>query len=249
MANMVNDVVGLVHALGYATVAAVVGHDFGSATAAYCALSRPDIFKSVVLMSAPFGGPSPSASAQDASSLTPFQALNKLLATLDPPRKHYMMHFSTPEAAEELINPPGGLHSFLRTYLHVKSADWKGNDGVRPLKSAAEMSLLPDYYIMPLAKTMPEAVAPYAPSAEEIAQTKWLPDDELATYVAQYTASGFHILRAGSRARLTRIAASRTHAGSKTCSSPRTSRLRSLPCSSRALRIGARTRPLEQRRR
>ena len=191
MANMVNDVVGLVRALGYTTVAAVVGHDFGSATAAYCALSRPDIFKSVVLMSAPFGGPTSSASAQDAGVLTPFQALNKLLATLDPPRKHYMMHFSTPEAAEELVNPPGGLHSFLRTYLHVKSADWKGNDAVRPLKSAAEMSLLPDYYIMPLAKTMPEAVAPYAPSSEEIAANKWLPDDELATYVAQYTASGF----------------------------------------------------------
>lgn len=192
MANMVNDVVALVQALGYAAVAAVVGHDFGSPIAAYCAITRPDLFKSVVLMSAPFGGPRPLSPAQDAGALTPFQALNRQLATLDPPRKHYMMHLSTPDAAEELINPPGGLHAFLRAYHHVKSADWKGND-VRPLKelSAAELSLVPDYYIMPLTKTMPESVAPYAPSAEDIAQNKWLPDDELATYVSQYTTSGF----------------------------------------------------------
>ncbi|KJA25655.1 hypothetical protein HYPSUDRAFT_410702 [Hypholoma sublateritium FD-334 SS-4] len=196
MANMVNDVVALVQALGYTTVAAVVGHDFGSPISAYCALTRPDLFKSVVLMSAPFGGPfggpRPLISAQDAGALTPFQALDRQLAALDPPRKHYMMYSSTPQAAQDLINPPGGLHTFLRAYHHVKSADWKGND-VRPLKefSAAELSLLPDYYIMPLAKTMPESVAPYAPSAEEIAQNKWIPDDELATYVSQYTETGF----------------------------------------------------------
>jgi len=35
----------------------VVGHDFGSPVAAWCALIRPDVFRSVVLMSAPFAGP------------------------------------------------------------------------------------------------------------------------------------------------------------------------------------------------
>lgn len=33
-----------------------VGHDFGSSVAAWCALIRPDVFHSVVLMSAPFVG-------------------------------------------------------------------------------------------------------------------------------------------------------------------------------------------------
>src|SRR5215211_1344706 len=55
--NLVRDVLGLALALGYRSVHAVVGHDFGSPVAAYCALIRPDVFRSVVLMSAPFAGP------------------------------------------------------------------------------------------------------------------------------------------------------------------------------------------------
>src|SRR5215468_7244296 len=59
--NAVRDQLGLVHALGDQSVAAVVGHDFGSPVAAWCALVRPDVFRSVVLMSAPFEGPPPLA--------------------------------------------------------------------------------------------------------------------------------------------------------------------------------------------
>src|SRR5712671_2200366 len=44
--NMVRDAVGLVFALGYRSVAAVVGHDAGSPVAAWSALIRPDIFRS-----------------------------------------------------------------------------------------------------------------------------------------------------------------------------------------------------------
>ena len=55
--NWTQDIVALVYALGYTSVAAVVGHDFGSVVAGYCALIRPDLFKSVVCMSAPFVGP------------------------------------------------------------------------------------------------------------------------------------------------------------------------------------------------
>src|SRR5882762_162104 len=54
--NIVRDALGLVFALGHRSVAAVVGHDFGSPVAAYCALARPDVFRSVVMMSAPFAG-------------------------------------------------------------------------------------------------------------------------------------------------------------------------------------------------
>src|SRR3954471_5250360 len=53
--NMVRDALSLVSAFGYRT-AAVVGHDAGSPVAAWCALVRPDVFTSVVLMSAPFAG-------------------------------------------------------------------------------------------------------------------------------------------------------------------------------------------------
>src|SRR5580698_551323 len=54
--NLVRDALGLVSAFGYRHVDAVVGHDFGSSVAAWCALVRPDVFRSVALMSAPFGG-------------------------------------------------------------------------------------------------------------------------------------------------------------------------------------------------
>src|SRR4051794_39023977 len=57
--NLVRDAIGLVFALGHRSVAAVVGHDFGSRVAAFCALVRPDVFPAVALMSAPFAGPPP----------------------------------------------------------------------------------------------------------------------------------------------------------------------------------------------
>ena len=51
--NLVGDIVGLVNALGEAE-AIIVGHDWGAAVAAYCALLRPDLFHSLVLMSVPY---------------------------------------------------------------------------------------------------------------------------------------------------------------------------------------------------
>jgi pimeloyl-ACP methyl ester carboxylesterase len=47
------DIVGLVDALGE-TEAVIVGNDWGSAVAWFCALLRPDIFRAVVLLSVPY---------------------------------------------------------------------------------------------------------------------------------------------------------------------------------------------------
>ncbi len=47
------DIVGLVDALGE-TEAVIVGHDWGSGVAWFCALLRPDIFRAVVLLSVPY---------------------------------------------------------------------------------------------------------------------------------------------------------------------------------------------------
>src|SRR4051794_3472210 len=55
--NQVRDMLGLVSAFGHRSVVAVIGHDQGSPLAAWCALARPDVFRSVTMMSAPFGGP------------------------------------------------------------------------------------------------------------------------------------------------------------------------------------------------
>ena len=53
----VRDALALVAALGRTEVACVIGHDFGAPVAGNCALARPDVFRSVVMMSAPYGGP------------------------------------------------------------------------------------------------------------------------------------------------------------------------------------------------
>ena len=57
MLNMVRDAIGLVYALGHRSVAMVVGHDAGAPVASWAALVRPDIFRSVTIMSSPFEGP------------------------------------------------------------------------------------------------------------------------------------------------------------------------------------------------
>ena len=126
----VRDQLGLVSALGYRSVAAVIGHDFGSPVAAWCALVRPDVFRSVVLMSAPFGGPPPlpfdTATPPRRRSAGGPTILDDL-AALNPPRKHYHWYYSTRAANADMCNCPQGLHAFLRAYYHHKSADWKNN--------------------------------------------------------------------------------------------------------------------------
>ncbi|WP_244818014.1 alpha/beta hydrolase [Caballeronia sp. Lep1P3] len=192
--NLVRDVLGLVFALGYRETAAVVGHDFGSFVAAWCALIRPDVFRSVVMMSAPFAGPPDFAfgtAFHDAAPSAMTDAMSAL-ASLDPPRKHYQRYFCEPQAHDDMQHAPQGLRSFLRAYFHVKSADWQGNHP-HPLAAPAaeELALLPAYYVMPADKTMPETVEEYMPDAAHIASCAWLSDEELAVFASEFERTGF----------------------------------------------------------
>ena len=195
MLNVVKDALALVFALGRRSVAAVIGHDFGSPAAAFCALARPDVFRAVVMMSAPFAGP-PSlpfagASGPANAATAPVSVLDEL-AGLARPRKHYHWYYSTREADGDMRNAPQGLHAFLRAYYHHKSADWSGN---RPFKlaawSAGELEKMPTYYIMDLAQGMAETVAREMPSAAEVAACRWLTDDDLRVYSGEFARTGF----------------------------------------------------------
>ena len=197
--NLVRDVLGLVSALGYRSVAAMVGHDFGSPVAAWCSLIRPDVFRSVVLMSAPFAGTptlpfntADAAPRKAAVAARSSASIHDDLAALKPPRKHYQWYYSTREADPNMRNCPQGVHAFLRAYYHYKSADWKQNKPF-PLKSwtADELAKMPTYYIMERDKGMAETVAPVMPSATEIAACKWLPNEELSVYSAEFARTGF----------------------------------------------------------
>jgi pimeloyl-ACP methyl ester carboxylesterase len=194
--NAVRDALGLVSALGYRSVAAVVGHDFGSPVAAWCALVRPDVFCSVALMSAPFGGPPalPFDTAREGRAAPPAPApdIHTALAQLDRPRKHYQWYYSTPQANADMWHCPQGVHDFLRAYYHHKSADWRQN---RPFKlqgwTAEELAKMPTYYIMDLHEDMAATVAHEMPTPAEIANCRWLPDDDLRVYSGEYQRTGF----------------------------------------------------------
>jgi pimeloyl-ACP methyl ester carboxylesterase len=193
--NRVRDMLALTSVLGHRSVAAVVGHDFGSPVAAWCALMRPDVFRSVVMMSAPFAGTAPlpfNTANQPPAPAPPAPDMDAGLAALTPPRKHYQTYYTTREANANMWKPPQGLHAFLRAYHHAKSADWPGNTP-HPLRANTpeEFAKLPRYYVMDKSKGMAEQVASDMPTAAQIAACQWLPDRELAVYVAEYGRTGF----------------------------------------------------------
>src|SRR6202795_5025547 len=102
--NLVRDALGVVSAFGYRAVDAVVGHDFGSSVAAWCALVRPDVFRSVALMSAPFAGPTPRPfDTSDAPPRPkPEEPVHRELAALPRPRKHDQWYYPTRDANADM---------------------------------------------------------------------------------------------------------------------------------------------------
>jgi pimeloyl-ACP methyl ester carboxylesterase len=184
MANLARDAFGLVHALGHDSVACVVGHDFGASVAGWSALLRPDIYRAVVLMSAPFtGAPGLGQTGPD---------IDAALAALPRPRKHYQRYYSTRPANADMWHAPQGVHDFLRAYYHHKSADWPANQPF-PLAgwTADELAKMPTYYIMDLAPGMAATVAPHMPAPADIAASPWLPDADLAVYSGEFARTGF----------------------------------------------------------
>ncbi|OKK17247.1 epoxide hydrolase [Streptomyces sp. CB00455] len=104
MHGLVEDSVAVVRALGEDS-AVVVGHDWGSAIAAHCALLRPDVFRAVGLLSVPYaprGGPRPS----------------EVFARLGGDEEFYVSYFQKPGRAEAEIEPDvrgwlGGIYAAL----------------------------------------------------------------------------------------------------------------------------------------
>jgi len=165
-----------------------VGHDFGASVAGWSALLRPDVYGSVVLMSAPFtGAPAlPGAGLAGAGG-----DIDAALAALPRPRKHYQRYYSTREAEGDMLRAPQGLQDFLRAYYHHKSADWAGN---RPFAlagwTAEELAKLPTYYVMDLDRDMATTVAEEMPDAAQVASCRWLTEAELGVYAGEFARTG-----------------------------------------------------------
>jgi pimeloyl-ACP methyl ester carboxylesterase len=194
MLNRVADVLGLVRAVGHETVACVVGHDWGGPIAEQCTVIRPDVFRSVVNVSTPFGGP-PTLPLNTADAPEPAGGhvdIEVALAALPRPRKHYWWYSASPDANGDMWHAPQGLHNLLRAMYYFKSADWKGN---KPFAlsswSANELAKMPDYYVMDLHRGIAQTMAEHMPSPQEIAACRWLTDADLDVYASQCARTGF----------------------------------------------------------
>ena len=186
MPQLVRDAAALLAALGVDHVDAVIGHDFGSPVAAWCGLIRPDIFRAVVCMSAPFAGP------PDWPGSEPEPDIHEALRQLDPPRRHYQWYYGDREANDHMMNAPGGLDVFLRAYFHCKSGDRLENEPYRLEGWTAEaLAELPRYYVMDADRTMAETAASMSPTSRMAAKCQWLTEDELAVFTAEYGRTGF----------------------------------------------------------
>ena len=146
-----------------------IGHDFGSPVAAWCALLRPDVFRSVVLMSAPFAGPPalPFDTARSGADARTGRPRHPRRRSPRCRRRASTISGTTRRARPTTTcgNAPQGMHAFLRAYYHHKSADWTANKPY-PLTAwtAEELAKLPTYYVMDLDKGMAETVAAEMPS-------------------------------------------------------------------------------------
>ena len=194
--NLVRDVIVLVQRLGYHRVECIVGHDFGCVPASLAALSRPDIFRQIILLGHPFlGSPRlPFDIAPEKEESLAALDINEELRQLDPPRKHYRWYYSTAEANTEMASKKG-LFEFLRGYFHLKSAD--AHNDPRPIKelTAKELAILPHYYVMPLELGMRGTIAQDM-SGEETKKMReksprWFPDAELDIYASEFARTGF----------------------------------------------------------
>jgi len=86
--QLVGDIVGLVHALGE-DKAVIVGHDWGAPVAYHCALLRPDIFHTLVLLSVPF-------SPRSWGIVRPTEAMKQMAGDLN----FYILYFQEPGKVE-----------------------------------------------------------------------------------------------------------------------------------------------------
>ena len=190
--NLATDIYVLVKILGYNKVRCIVGHDSGVGPASWSTLIRPDVFTSLITMSGPFTGPPSLIDNSKNDYLSETDEMDKDLAQLNIPRKHYQSYYRTESANNDIMNCKQGLKSFIRAYYHYKSADWKNNNPFELSSwNSHELSKMPTYYIMNKDQNMAETVNEHMPSDDEISDCRWLTENEIEVYVKEYSKTTF----------------------------------------------------------
>jgi pimeloyl-ACP methyl ester carboxylesterase len=126
--DIVNDIVGLIPALGYET-AVVFGHDWGAPTAWGCALHHPDVISAVGALSVPFS-PRP-----DAPPLDTLKALFK-------DQFFYQLYFQAEGIAEAEFEE--NVRASLRKFYHMGSGQMEVSLVAPKAADADMLSDLPD---------------------------------------------------------------------------------------------------------
>ena len=204
--GMLRDQIALVQALGYHKVEMVVGHDSGAGIAVDAALVRPDIFTRLTFLGGQ-GGPPPSSYPFNIANGAPLPhadytnaELDAAYAALNPPRRAYGNYWASKQADEDMkrLLPGMTMSNFFRAFYYMKSHDFPGNQNLKPLhavhtaKDAAEQdAIIPEYYVMRRDRSMPQTMAAYMPSAEYIANCKWLTPAECDVYGQEYALAGW----------------------------------------------------------
>jgi epoxide hydrolase A/B len=107
--EVVNDIIGLISALGYET-AIVIGHDWGAPTAWGAALNHPDKITAVGALSVPF------SPRQETAPLETMKAMFKDMF-------YYMLYFQKPGIAEAELE--SNIEVSLRKFFHLASGDYE----------------------------------------------------------------------------------------------------------------------------
>jgi len=107
--QLVGDIVGLVHALGEGK-AVIIGHDWGAPVAFNCALLRPDIFHSLILLSVPF-------SPRSWGGIRPTEMMKLMAGDLN----FYILYFQEPGRVEKELE--ANVREAMIKFLYTASGD------------------------------------------------------------------------------------------------------------------------------
>ncbi|MFN0030418.1 MAG: alpha/beta fold hydrolase [Acidimicrobiales bacterium] len=164
LSHLIGDVVGAVGALGESQ-AVIVGHDWGGPVAWYSALMRPDIFRAIAALSAPYQPP--------VGALSDGRTLEGIMAATYAGQGYYRMFFQEPGVAEADFE--ADVACSMAGFLYAISGDIVADgiaercwDGTFPADQTVSQQLITP-------KQLPA----------------WLSQTDLDFYVAEATTNGF----------------------------------------------------------
>ncbi|KAF2171511.1 hypothetical protein M409DRAFT_50941 [Zasmidium cellare ATCC 36951] len=204
--NLVRDLVAFVWALGYKEVRSVIGHDFGTIPAGWAALTRPDIFQSVLHMSVPFVPPQqppfhlPTTPSPPSTLSVPdwtYAGVESALEHLTPPRRNYQWYNSQPSAAHDFLTPTAlnnSLHAFFRIEWFIKSPAYLAQfPPPHPLPSSdpSDLAQVPYFYIMLANQSVSQTLATLNYGQNASVSKTWFPDADVDVYVQEFSRTGF----------------------------------------------------------